>query len=164
MRIIAIDPGNKQSAMVIIDADTLRPLEMHLMPNEDLQMYIKCLRCDETDRAAIEMLQSYGMPIGRDVLDTAVWIGRFFETLKRKMYYEPDYVYRKDEKTHICQDSRAKDTNIRQALINRFCTHDFKFGKGTKDDPDWFTGFRKDMWAAYAVGLTYVETILRKEH
>ena len=96
MKIVAIDPGTTQSAMVIMDAVTLRPLEMHKLPNDDLQMYIKCMRFEETDRAVIEMLQSYGQLIGRDVLETAVWIGRFYETLKRKLYYPPDYVYRMD--------------------------------------------------------------------
>lgn len=163
MKIVAIDPGTTQSAMVIMDAVTLRPLEMHKLPNDDLQMYIKCMRFEETDRAVIEMLQSYGQLIGRDVLETAVWIGRFYETLKRKLYYPPDYVYRMEEKIHICHDSKAKDSNIRRALIDRFCTHDLKNGKGTKDNPDWFTGFKADMWAAYAVGLTYVETKLKGE-
>lgn len=163
MRVVAIDPGNQKSAMVIIDGETLRPLEMHILPNEDMRMYIKCIRFGRDDRAAIEMIQSYGMAVGREVFETVVWIGRYYEILLRQMAHYPEYVYRNDEKIHICHDSRAKDTNIRMALIDRFCSHDFKSGKGTKDNPDWFTGFKADMWAAYAVGITYIETKLRKE-
>ena len=163
MTVIAIDPGNKKSAMVIMDGESMKPLYMELMENEELQAYIKCLHFDERDRGAIEMLQSYGNLIGRDVLDTAVWIGRFYETLRRKLFFPPEYVYRMEEKMHICHSSKAGDAEIRRALIDRFCKHDFRTGRGTKGNPDFFAGIKADLWAAYAVGLTYIETKMRKE-
>ena len=157
-RVIAIDPGNTQSALCIIDANTLRPLEILLAENNEVRKFIKELQTDEFDYAAIEMLQSYGNLIGKDVLDTAVWIGRFYEVLKRKLGKDPTMIYRKEEASHICQSSRAGDSEIRRALIDRFCTHDFRSGRGTIKNPDFFQGFKKDLWAAYAVGLTYIET------
>ena len=163
MKVIAIDPGNKKSAMVIMDGETLKPLYMEMMENEELQRYIKCLHFEEQDRGAIEMLQSYGNLIGRDVLETAVWIGRFYETLRRKLFFPPDYIFRMGEKMHICHTSKAGDAEIRRALIDRFCQHDFRTGRGTKGNPDFFAGIKADLWAAYAVGLTYIETKLRKE-
>ena len=163
MKVIAIDPGNKKSAMVIMDGETLKPLYMEMMENEELQRYIKCLHFEEQDRGAIEMLQSYGNLIGRDVLETAVWIGRFYETLRRKLFIPPEYVFRMEEKMHICHSSKAGDSEIRRALIDRFCQHDFRTGRGTKANPDFFAGIKADLWAAYAVGLTYIETKMRKE-
>ena len=67
----------------------------------------------------IEMIASYGMPVGKEVFDTCVWIGRFKQiAIIRNVKVE--YIYRKDEKINICHSMKAKDSNIRQALIDRF--------------------------------------------
>lgn len=158
MRVLAIDPGNTYSAYCVVDVETLRPLDFAKIPNEYLRDYIRNFKFEEEDRAVIEMFQSFGMAVGKDVFETAVWIGRFAERLDRKLQEPTAFVFRMDEKRHICRDSRATDTNIRHALIDRFCSHDFKFGKGTKANPDFFYGFKADCWSAYAVALTYIET------
>lgn len=164
MKVYAIDPGNTKSAMCVIDADTLRPLDAVILVNDLLMQRIRRTKLEEEDSVAIEMLQSYGNLIGRDVLETAVWIGRFYEAFLRKMPItgaHPTMVFRMEEKMHICGDPKAGDTNIRRALIDRFCDHDFRTGRGTIKSPDWFHGFAKDMWAAYAVGLTHIEKNIR---
>ena len=164
MRIIGLDPGNVYSAYCVIDGDTLRPLEFAKLENEELRRYLREeLSFGERDRGAIEMVASYGMAVGREVFDTCRWIGRFEEILTRKLYTPPTLIYRREEKLHICHDSRAKDANIRRALIDRFAQHDLKNGKGTKKDPDWFYGFSADCWAAYACGITFAETRMDEE-
>lgn len=157
-KVIAIDPGNTKSAYCIIDADTLRPQLFGILENEALRKEIRAMKFEEEDGATIEMIQSYGNLIGKDVLDTVFWIGRLYETLRRKVYQKPQLIYRVEEKTHICHDSKAGDPNIRRALIDRFAKHDFRTGRGTLKNPDWFYGFKDDIWAAYAVGLTFIET------
>jgi hypothetical protein len=161
MKIYAIDPGNDFSAFCIIDADTLRPLLFDKRPNKEVLRDIKDTSPVEDYRAVIEMVESYGMAVGKEVYETVFWIGRFYEALTCKC--PVDRIYRKEVKLHICGTTRAKDTNIRQALIDRFAKHDFKNGKGTVKNKDWFYGFSKDIWSAYAVGLTYIETKLNLE-
>ena len=158
MRVFAIDPGNIESAYCVVDVETLRPLDFGKIPNEELRNYIRDFHFEEEDRAVVEMIQSFGMGVGAEVFETAVWIGRFCERLDRKLICPADRVYRMEEKMHICHDSKAKDGNIRIALIDRFAKHDFKFGRGTKKNKDWFYGFAADIWSAYAVALTYIET------
>lgn len=162
MKVIAIDPGNIQSALCIIDVDTLKPVEFIKADNAKIKN-ILLTRAREGCFVAIEMIASYGMPVGKDVFDTAVWIGRFMETARLKLMMDPALVYRIEEKNHICHSSKANDSTIRRALIDRFAKHDLKNGKGTKKNPDWFYGFKADIWAAYAVGLTYIETHMSKQ-
>ena len=73
----------------------------------------------EYDLLVIEMIASYGMAVGQTVFETCVWIGRFVEIASfNNIKFE--YIYRKDEKMNLCYSMKAKDRNIRQALIDRF--------------------------------------------
>lgn len=149
-RIMAIDPANEQSAYVIWDGETV--IEKGIVPNEQLSVIIFT---NDYDKLAIEMVASYGMPVGRTVFETCVWIGRFYELSPLKAN-NISLVYRKDVKMHHCVNMRAKDSNIRQALID-------KYGKtGTKKEPnpiyqDSSEKMRKDIWAAFAIATFITE-------
>ena len=151
-RIFAIDPGNVQSGYVVLDLPDLNIIESGKIDNYDLLKAVPLLSY-AADMFAIEMIASYGMAVGKDVFDTCVWIGRFIQAAEQ----EPLLIYRKDEKMCLCGNTRAKDTNIRQALIDRYAKHDFKTGKGVKKKPDTFYGVSKDAWQAIAVGVTAFE-------
>ena len=150
--ILGIDPGNEQSAFALLDWD-LKPKKFGIVPNNKMLSVIDGITYKRPYPAvAIEMIASYGMAVGATVFDTCVWTGRFIqEAYPAKV----ELIYRKDEKMVLCGSMKAKDGNIRQALIDRFAKHDFKNGKGTKSNPDWFHGVSKDVWAAIAVGVTY---------
>lgn len=154
--ILAFDPGNEYTAYCLIDDDR-RPVEFGKVPNKDALVYVYHHAGDtRIEAVVIEMVASYGMAVGKSVFETCVMIGRLTEAAEMS-YFPVDYIYRIEEKTTICHDSKAKDSNIRQALIDRFAQHDLKNGKGTKKNPDWFYGFAKDEWAAYAVGTTWLD-------
>ena len=144
MQVLSIDPGSRESAYCLMDK-TYKPCGIGKLANCDLLWVID--ECDH-DILAVEMVASYGMPVGAEVFETCVWIGRFMERTKALC----SLIYRKDVKMNLCQSMRAKDSNIRQALIDRFGP------VGTKKAPGWFYGFKADIWSAYAVGVTYLDS------
>lgn len=89
--IIAIDPGNRQSAYCVIDCNTLRPLEFGKVDNEELRNKLVFANEQGWQWAAIEMVASYGMAVGREVFDTVLWIGRFYEALSIQMAQKPRF-------------------------------------------------------------------------
>ena len=153
--VLAIDPGCEQSAYCVMITDNFRPLRFGKFENAQVLKEIALLSA--FGAVAIEMVASYGMPVGREVFETCVWIGRFTQAVVGASGKAPDLIYRSEEKLNICNSPRATDATIRRALIDRFARHDLKNGKGTKKNPDWFYGFSADVWAAYAVGVTWID-------
>ena len=152
--IFAIDPGNTESGYALIRMPDFKLLDFGKMDNESLLKSLPNI-IDVSDALAIEMVACYGMAVGKTVFETCVWIGRFIQAAKK----EHTFVYRKDEKLCLCGSLKAKDSNIRQALIDRYAKFDFKSGKGVKKNPDTFYGVSKDAWQAIAVGVTYYEKL-----
>lgn len=107
---------------------------------------------DDTNDVAIEMVACYGMPVGKEVFDTCVWIGRFYETALRYRLNGATLIYRRDVKMHLCGSARAKDGNIRQALIDKIGP------QGIKKAPGPTYGVKSHAWAALAVAVTFDET------
>lgn len=147
--ILAIDPGNEQSAYVFLKERDLSPQSFAKCDNVELLYMIRKLY--KPEHVAIEMIASYGMAVGKEVFETCVWIGRFQEALIQNDAKNIHYIYRKEEKINLCGSMKAKDSNIIQALKDRFGD------KGTKNKPGWFYGFSKDIWQAYAVGVTFFD-------
>lgn len=155
MRIMAIDPGNTESAYCVVNAETMQPIRFDKLQNIDLLAGIDLGNYLDVDIFVIERVASYGMPVGREVFDTCEWIGRFTQAIFTEYGKEPQFIFRMEEKQTICHSNTAGDSNIRRALIDKYAKHDLKNGKGTIKNPDWFYGFRADVWAAYAVAETY---------
>lgn len=152
--ILAIDPGNTESAYVLIDPDTRRPTEFGKFPNDDVLDRLS----DHYGPVYVEMVASYGMPVGREVFETCVWIGRFAEAHAQMVGVPATLVYRQPVKLHHCGSARAKDSNITQALVDRFAPGQPNKGKGTKAQPGWFHGFAADVWQAYALAVYVADT------
>lgn len=154
MQVLAIDPGNVESAFCLMDMQH-NVIEKGKVGNAGLLDYI-WTNSKRFDRIVVEMIASYGMPVGAEVFETCVMVGRI-EQLADMKEIPHSRVFRKDEKLHICGSPKANDANIRHALIDRFARHDLKQGKGTKKNPDHFYGFKSDLWAAFAVGVVFID-------
>lgn len=147
--ILAIDPGPKESGWCVYDPeDESQPIVSGVEANESLVQRLDVMTAPWAI-LAIEMIASYGMAVGKDVFETCVWVGRF-----KQAWLDPDMsrlVYRKDVKLHLCGTTKAKDANIRQALID-------KLGPpGTKKNPGATYGVKSHAWAALAVAVYAAE-------
>lgn len=156
MRVLAIDPGPNESGWALINTETCAPVRFGKTGNAELMSRIYAAEFMPS-RIAIEMVASYGMSVGAEVFETCVWIGRFDEALR--LYAERDLVYRRDVKLHHCGQTKANDSNIAQALKDRFTPGQPNHGKGTKAAPGWFHGFHKDIWQAYALAVLAADRI-----
>ena len=101
-----------------------------------------------TAHVVCEQIASFGMAVGAEVFETCVWTGRFWQHAER---HGMDFsrVKRMEVKMHLCHSARAKDGNIRQALIDRLGP------PGKKKSPGVTFGITKDQWAALAVAVTF---------
>lgn len=148
MDILAIDPGCTESAWLSY-GDGIGKFAKQ--PNETvLEMLRDRGPQFQHQHLAIEMVASYGMAVGKTVFETVFWIGRFVEAWNGPY----TLVYRKDVKLHLCGSVRAKDANIRAALIDMFGgSRDVSIG--TKKRPGPLYGITADVWAALAVATYY---------
>lgn len=164
MKIFAVDPGQEKSGFVIYDSETQQIVKKGIEQNEpDLTLRIQGTTI--ADILVIEKIESFGMSVGQSVFDTCVWIGRFVEIWRHKYIgilqrEDPFYLMpRKEVKLQICGTLRAKDKNIRQALIDRFPA--IGGGKipqiGTKSEPGLLYKMSSHMWSALALAVAYAE-------
>jgi len=153
MNILAIDPGPVQSALVLLGPDR-KIIQRSIEGNADVARLLRTggnLKC--WPHVAIEMIESRGMPVGAEVFETCCWVGRFEEAYAHKDLMSRHF--RKDIKLHLCGSNRARDSNVRQALI------DYLGPPGTKKNPGPTYGITKDMWAALAVAV-YAHNLLNQ--
>ena len=140
---IALDPGTSHTAFVQYD-NCLIVDHGHVSNAEIRQILIS----REYTSVACEMIASYGMAVGASTFETCVWIGRFIEVSR----VDVELIFRKDIKLFLCGTMRAKDANIRQALIDKIGP------QGTKKTPGPTYGIKSHTWAALAVAVYAAET------
>ena len=166
-KILAIDPGNEYSAYVRYESETSDILSKAKVLNGVLLELIE-ERCPgvTADAMAIEAPACYGLPVGHTTLETSEWVGVFRHAFGMDNSYR---VYRKSQNKeygidsvtmHLCKSTRAKDSNVRQAIIDRYpATGGGKTPQiGTKAQPGPLYGVSKDVWSALAVAITFAET------
>jgi hypothetical protein len=150
MNILAIDPGNKESAWCFWNGEKIGDFgkDDNCKLKEVIQLN---WRHWDIKIVVIEMVSSYGMPVGKEVFETVLYIGQLMERCKVEGV-RCELVYRREVKMHLCNSMKAKDSNIRQALVDRFGD------KGTKKSPGLTYGLSADVWQAFALGVYYFDT------
>lgn len=150
MDICAIDPGTEQSAMLCWDGSKISGAR--ILPNWEICSLLTCNNDGRDSMLCIEMIASYGMPVGKETFETVLWIGRFMQAWHGETDTDAQLVYRRDIKMHHCGSMKAKDSNIRQALIDKYGA------PGTKKNPGKTYELTKDLWQAFALATYVYET------
>lgn len=190
MNILAIDPGTTESAYVVYDTATMVLGDFGKVLNETMDEIVE-IKADRSycEHMAIEMPACYGMVTGQTVMETCRWVGIFQKGFGEE---HTSLVYRKKRNNelgiesvtmHLCNSTRAKDPNIRQAIIDKYGGEDIAignkkcpkckgkgwFGSGRsvcmvcngnqwEYPPGPLCGVTKDVWSAIAVAITFAET------
>jgi hypothetical protein len=159
MIVLAIDPGPKVSAAVLFDSAEPRVIECKHDENPAVREWVRRsgpARGYAKCTLAIEMVASYGMPVGAEVFETCVEIGRFVEHWAQLADKPAVRVYRREVKLHLCGSVRATDGAVRHALLDRFGPGRSK-AVGTKASPGPLYGVSNDLWQALGVALVVCE-------
>jgi hypothetical protein len=151
--ILAIDPGPTRSAWLVYNPATNRIRMFGLYNNAQLLMSLRSDLSADVSDVVIEKIEAFGMAVGAEVFETVFWTGRFAEAAESNSR-AVDRVGRKAVKIHLCGSMRAKDPNIRQALIDRFGGPD---AIGRKATPGPLYGVAGDVWSALAVACTWAD-------
>lgn len=153
MKIIAIDPGTNDSALVVWSGTVIEIAATK--PNEELLFDLRGFNTSEKDTLIIEEIKSYGMSVGQETLDTCVWVGRFYQAWMHATGKCSRLVPRLDIRLHHCKSPKATDSNVRRAIIDKYGS------PGTKKHPGptgCLRGGGGHMWQAFAVAAYAIET------
>ena len=159
MLILGIDPGPEKSGYAIWDTCQTEIIPKFGVGVRENGYIIDIASGGPHDILAIEMIASYGMPVGKSIFETCVWIGRFIQAATRSKCYRAT---RKEICLHLCNSPRGKDATIRQALIDRFpATGGGKCPQiGIKAAKGPLYGVKGDAWSALAVALYCADVLL----
>jgi hypothetical protein len=155
--VLAIDPGPVRSAYVIAGLDGVIH-ESGKPSNETLLGDFRAGFAPMGCTLVIEKVESFGMAVGAEVFETVYWSGRFAEAAHPLPVHR---IGRKAVKLHLCQSMRAKDSNIRQALIDRYGGPD---AIGRKANPGPLYGIAGDQWSALAVAVTFADKLEEEQN
>ena len=144
MKILAIDPGTEESGWAMLWDGRL--LASGIAANEAMLCQLRIAGYGDTDTLAIERFEARGMPVGNESVETMLWTGRFIQAWRSPA--SVILIKRSAVKSNLCGTQKAKDSNVRQAVIDRLGPP----GKKSKPGPTY--GVTSHAWQALAVALT----------
>lgn len=152
MKIIGIDPGPLTSGYVVwspllcrvleagTDVDNAR-LRREILPGFGLRFG------DTSMQLAVERVACHGRPVGEPVLETVFLSGRLCEWWELTTGQRAIRVPFSDIAHHFCHSRHAKESHVRQVLMDRFG------GKGTAKAPGVFYKVAGHAWSAAALSV-----------
>jgi len=150
--IMAIDPGNVFSGIVVFNTSTENILKYGKFDNYFVNRFIEANH-SKIDCFVFEMIASYGMA-GKTVFDTCVWIGRFIQNIETLNTNKPWYrvvrskvaahILDKKKKGEVVTGPKSKDSRIRLKMIEYFGETKTK-------------GISKDAWQALALAKYFMD-------
>lgn len=161
-RYLCLDPGNRHTAWLLY-----QPSEKLIIngfgkePNERV-LDIIIEKEEFYDLMLVEQLSGYiytpkgaqyrkQTTIGRDVIDTAVWSGRFVQQADI-VGKEHVMMLRSTVSHHLCKGvQHPGNSEVRAALIKRFGE------KGTMKNPGLLYGVSDDIWSSLALGVSFCD-------
>lgn len=157
--VFAIDPGTTESAFAWLEfgkGEQPRVDQYGKVPNHDLLSIVRKVSARYPAlQFAVEMVACYGKPVGAEVFETCLWIGRFIEAIGDEERVHK--ITRVQVKVHLCHSSsKVSDAVIRQAVMDRYGSSR-ALAIGTKSAPGPLYGVTGDVWSALAVGISFQE-------
>jgi len=151
-KLIAIDPGTIKSGVCVFEGDRVADayVEDNALLVRQLSLAHRCI--DTQPTVVIEMIACYGMAVGKETFETCVWTGRFMQVCD-----DVHRLFRKEVKIHLCGTTKAKDTNIWQAIVDRYGGKEAAVGR--KKTPGPLYGVKSHSRAALALGLCWIDGV-----
>jgi len=174
MKILAIDPGQTESAYVCWDTkrhdfvgdlgmgdeagSPIKSMGIVANKNEIFNVISRTIINIDIRLIAVEMMQSYGHAVGRSVFETVLMIG----CMKECAFYEAAIIPITNIEFKLYTRTVIKgalggcrtDTDVRQAIRQRY-------GESRKGEK--LEGVRRDIWSALALAIALEENPSLKE-
>lgn len=162
MMLLAIDPGEKTSGVVLFDRDKWRVIESRNSPNEHLAIVIAAgymIGADDVTRYEFESVvcekpMPMGQPLSGNLVETTLWCGAFWWAA---MFCTPwHWITRNQVKVAICGRCKGiKDAHVLTGVQERFGGREKC--KGTKKQPGPCYGVSSHAWQALAACVAWIE-------
>jgi len=160
--ILAIDPGPEKSGYIFLSLNmhnSFKIIDKEHIYNYNIFNIIlnKCAIYGKIE-VVIETIVTYGNTMSQDTIDTAIFAGRFYQ-FSNDLKLKTTFIKRPDVQLNLCKTTRAKRSNMKQAIKDRFGEF------GTKKNPQRLyklkerleKGKIEHLWSALELGITYVD-------
>ena len=153
--VVGVDPGPVESAYLVLERGS-RCLLHGIEPNDRVLELLSEYPLKNESHLSLEMISSYGMPVGWETYETVYWIGRFAQAWGNDSTMAR--IYRVQARSHLCGSGKAGDPEVWRAILDRFGPSK-ALAVGTKKAPGPLYGVTSHKRSALAVALVYWDLV-----